>query len=56
MGGEIVFPEDFINLLKASVGPAEKVLETLGEAPSVSVRLNPAKLRECPFPDARKVP
>jgi 16S rRNA C967 or C1407 C5-methylase (RsmB/RsmF family) len=56
MGGEIVFPEDFINLLKASVGPAEKVLEALGEAPSVSVRLNPAKLRECPFPDARKVP
>lgn len=56
MGGEIVFPEEFINLLKASVGPAEKVLEALGEAPSVSVRLNPAKLRECPFPDAQPVP
>jgi len=56
MGGEIVFPEDFINLLKASVGPAEKVLEALGEPPSVSVRLNPSKLRECPFPDAQPVP
>ena len=56
MGWEVVFPEDFINLLKASVGPAEKVLEALGEAPSVSIRLNPSKLRECPFPDAQPVP
>ena len=56
MGWEVVFPEDFINLLKASVGPAERVLEALGEAPSVSIRLNPSKLRECPFPDAQPVP
>jgi len=56
MGGEIVFPEGFIDLLKASVGPAEKVLEALGQAPSVSIRLNPSKLKECPFPDAQNVP
>jgi 16S rRNA C967 or C1407 C5-methylase (RsmB/RsmF family) len=56
MGGEIVFPEGFIELLKASVGPAEKVLEALRQAPSVSIRLNPSKLRSCPFPEAREVP
>jgi 16S rRNA C967 or C1407 C5-methylase (RsmB/RsmF family) len=56
MGGKIVFPEGFEDLLRASVGPAETVLEALGEAPSVSVRLNPSKLRECPFPEAQKVP
>ena len=32
------------------------MLEALGEAPSVSIRLNPSKLRECPFPDAQPVP
>jgi 16S rRNA C967 or C1407 C5-methylase (RsmB/RsmF family) len=52
MGGKIVFPEGFIELLEASVGPADKVLEALSQAPSVSVRLNPAKLRNCPFTEA----
>ena len=56
MGGEIVFPEGFIELLRDSVGPADKVLEALSQAPSVSIRLNPSKLRSCPFPEAENVP
>ena len=51
-----MFPEGFIELLQASTGHADTVAEALSEAPSVSIRLNPAKLQECPFPDAEKVP
>ncbi|MEE3376417.1 MAG: hypothetical protein VZR22_06905 [Candidatus Cryptobacteroides sp.] len=51
------FPEGFETLLTASVGAerAATVLEALQAAPSVSVRLNPEKLRTCPFPDATPV-
>ena len=51
-------PEDFKTLLAESAGPerARTVQEALEAPPSVSVRLNPAKLRECPFPDATTVP
>ena len=51
-------PDGFQELLTASVGAgqAEVVLEALRQAPSVSIRLNPAKLMECPFPDADPVP
>ena len=51
-----MFPEGFIELLQASTGQAEVVLEALQQAPSVSVRLNPAKLTDCPFPDTTPVP
>lgn len=52
------FPDKFEPMLTASVGAerAATVLEALGAAPSVSIRLNPAKLRTCPFPDATPVP
>lgn len=48
----------FISLLEESVGAdaAATTVEALAGAPSVSVRLNPAKLRECPFPGAAPVP
>ena len=51
-------PDGFQELLTASVGAgqAEVVLDALQQAPSVSVRLNPAKLTECPFPEATPVP
>ena len=51
-------PDGFQELLTASVGAgqAEVVLEALGQTPSVSVRLNPVKLTDCPFPDADPVP
>ena len=51
------FPEAFQQLLSESVGPerAAAVLEALGQEASVSIRLNPSKLRECPFPDAQPV-
>lgn len=51
------FPEGFQELLAESVGPARAgvVLEALATEPSVSVRLNPAKLRTCPFPGAEPV-
>ncbi len=51
------FPEGFAPLLSRSVGEeaARAALEALSGTPSVSVRLNPAKLRECPFPGARPV-
>ena len=50
-------PDGFQELLVASVGAerAGTVLAALQTAPSVSVRLNPAKLQECPFPEAEKV-
>jgi len=52
------FPDKFEPMLTASVGAerAATVVEALGAAPSVSIRLNPAKLRTCPFPDATPVP
>jgi 16S rRNA C967 or C1407 C5-methylase (RsmB/RsmF family) len=52
------FPEQFKTLLTESVGEADaaRVLEALEAPPSVSIRLNPFKLRECPFPDAVPVP
>lgn len=51
-------PDGFQELLTASVGPerASCVLEALQQAPSVSIRLNPAKLTECPFPESTPVP
>lgn len=53
-----MFPEGFQTLLEASVGPerAAVALEALQKEPSVSIRLNPAKIKECPFPGARNVP
>ena len=50
--------EDFKNLLAQSVGSemAEMALKALSGEPSVSIRLNPEKLTECPFPGAQKVP
>ena len=52
------FPEGFQELLARSVGQerAGSVLEALQGPPSVSVRLNPSKLRDCPFPEAVPVP
>ena len=53
----MVFPEGFEALLARSVGEeaARTALEALSGEPSVSIRLNPEKLRECPFPDASPV-
>lgn len=53
----MVFPEDFKRLLAESVGEelSLKALEALQAPPSVSVRLNPSKLRDCPFEGAEKV-
>ena len=51
-----MFPEGFIELLQASTGRADVVAAALEQAPSVSIRLNPAKLQECPFPEAERVP
>ena len=52
-----MFRPEFISLLEESVGSnAATVLEALETEPSVSIRLNPSKLRECPFPDAEPVP
>ena len=52
-----MFPDGFQDLLTVSVGPelASGVLNGLQQAPSVSVRLNPSRLTECPFPEAVKV-
>lgn len=52
------FPEDFKELLARSVGTerADTVLDALQAPPSVSVRLNPDKLQDCPFPEALPVP
>ena len=52
------FPAGFEKLLTQSVGErnAARVLEALGEPPSVSIRLNPSKIRECPFEEASPVP
>ena len=53
-----MLPEAFIRMLPEEIGPerAKTVLQALSEAPSVSVRLNPARLTACPFPDAEPVP
>ena len=50
--------EEFKQLLQESVGAenAAIVLKALAQEPSVSIRLNPAKLKECPFPEAENVP
>ena len=52
-----VFPQEFISLLSESVGSerAAVVLDALQQSPSVSIRLNPSKLKECPFPDSTPV-
>ncbi|MBR4774849.1 MAG: hypothetical protein IK008_01970 [Bacteroidales bacterium] len=52
----MVFPNGFAALLQASTGRADEVVRALGGQPSVSIRLNPAKLSACPFPDATPVP
>lgn len=51
-------PEGFKELLTDSVGPqhAATVLAALEQPASVSLRLNPAKIQECPFPEATPVP
>ena len=51
------FPEEFQQLLAESVGPARAgiVLEALEKEASVSIRLNPFKIRQCPFPDAAPI-
>ena len=53
-----MLPEAFIRNLSEELGPdrARTVLDALSGEPSVSVRLNPAKLTACPFPDAERVP
>ena len=52
------FPEEFKTLLTESVGAADAatVLEALEAEPSVSLRLNPSKITDCPFPEATPVP
>lgn len=51
-------PEGFIPVLAEAVGAemAAEVVEALAGEPSVSIRLNPSKLRECPFPEAVPIP
>ncbi len=53
-----MFSPEFTALLVEAVGEerARKTLEGLSGAPSVSVRLNPSKLRTCPFEGAEPVP
>ena len=53
-----MLPEAFIRQLTEELGDdrARTVLGALSGAPSVSVRLNPAKLTECPFPGAERIP
>ena len=45
-------------MLISAVGeePAAKVLSALEESPSVSIRLNPSRLKACPFPSSGPVP
>ena len=47
-----MLPEAFIRTLPEEIGPdrARTVLDALSGDPSVSIRLNPAKLADCPFP------
>ena len=53
-----MFDPRFIDLLTESVGEADAAtaLKALEAEPSASIRLNPAKITECPFPDATPVP
>lgn len=53
-----MFKPEFISLLRESAGEkfAEITLEALTKEPSTSVRLNPSKLKECPFDGAERVP
>ena len=53
-----MFRPEFISLLEESVGPerAGIVLNALQEEPSVSIRLNPSKLQQCPFPGSEPIP
>jgi len=53
-----MLPEAFVRRLPEEIGPerAQTVLQALSEDPSVSIRLNPAKLTECPFPGAERIP
>ena len=53
-----MLPEAFIRRLPEEIGPerAGVVLEALSGEPSVSVRLNPSKLVECPFDGAEHIP
>ncbi len=53
-----MFSPEFISYLEDSVGKgnAEKAVQALSESPSVSIRMNPSKLRECPFDGASAVP
>ena len=53
-----MFREEFISLLNESVGAerAAIVIDALGKEPSVSVRMNPSKLADCPFEEAEKIP
>ena len=48
-----MFDAEFIELLEESIGEyAPGVVEALGREASVSLRLNPSKLKDCPFEDA----
>ncbi|MBR5385694.1 MAG: hypothetical protein IK143_07550 [Bacteroidales bacterium] len=51
-------PDGFVPMLEEAVGQdnARTVLEALASAPSVSVRLNPSKLKELPFDGGERVP
>ena len=53
-----MFDPSFIDLLEQSVGRGRSavILDALEKDASVSIRLNPARLRECPFPDAVRIP
>jgi 16S rRNA C967 or C1407 C5-methylase (RsmB/RsmF family) len=53
-----MLPEAFIRMLPGEIGPerAQTVLSALSGEPSVSIRLNPSKTTECPFPDAGRIP
>ena len=53
-----MLPEAFIRTLPEEIGPerARTVLEALSGDPSVSIRLNPSKLAECPFPGGERIP
>ena len=53
-----MFSPDFTGLLSEAVGPenARIVTDAFGADPSVSIRLNPAKLHEVPFEGAAPVP
>ena len=53
-----MFDPAFIRMLTEAVGEDRDrtVMDGLALAPSVSVRLNPARLRECPFSGAERVP